>query len=405
MAEKLQIFQRPNFDDSIERDQHHPYYPRTTNFNLNDEIRITIQHQDVYTQPSDSYIYIVGKLSNTDPVGTGTCKLTNNAYAFLFEQIRFEINGVEIDRCVKPGITTTMKSYVSYSDNESKTMQLAGWSPFKDTQPTINDGKFSACIPLKFLLGFAENFTQILVNVSQELILIRAKTDDNCYINDTRNGTQKAKIEIDTIEWRVKHISVHDKVRLPLLKTLHNRKSINIAYRKWELFELPALRNTKNDIWPLKTSSAMEKPRFVIVGFQEKKKDNYLADASTFNHSSITNIKLHLNTETYPYCPMKLDMANKCYAIAYYMYANFQSSYYDGRINNPLMDYAQFYNCPLYVIDCFRQKETLTSNTFDIKLEMESEEAFKKDTAVYCLILHDAIIEYEPMSGIVKKIM
>lgn len=109
--------------------------------------------------------------------------MTNNAYAFLFEYIRYEINGVEIDRCTKPGITTTMKSLVSYSDSESRMLQMAGWNPFQASQPTLHNEKFNACIPLKYLMGVFEDYRRVLINVSQELILVRSKTDDNCYKN------------------------------------------------------------------------------------------------------------------------------------------------------------------------------------------------------------------------------
>lgn len=405
VVEKLQIFQSLKFDEDIVKEQLYPYYPRTKNFNLCDEVRISIHHQDVYTLPSESYIYIEGKFNKIAATGaTGSCKLTNNAYAFLFDQIRYEINSVEIDKCIKPGLTTTMKSYTSYNDQESKMMEMAGWCPFKNDQPTISGDRFSAYIPLKFLLGFAEDYKQILVNVSQELILIRSSTDDNCYINETASGTQKAKIELEKIEWHIPHVQVSDKIRLSLLKSLHGKKTINIPYRKWDLIELPALRNVKQDIWSMKTSVNMEKPRYVIVGFQNKRKDNHLADSSTFDHSSIRNIKLYLNSDCYPYSAMNLDMKNKRYVVAYRMYANFQNSYYD-RPNQPLMDYNQFMDCTLYVIDCSYNNNEMASSAIDVKLEMECEQMFNDDTAVYALILHDSVVEYTPFDGTVRKVI
>ncbi|KAK9701366.1 hypothetical protein QE152_g30666 [Popillia japonica] len=123
------------------------YIPR--NFKTSDEIRISIQHQDVYTLPSESFIYIEGKFKH-DAAGTGTCELTNNAYAFLFDQIRYEINGVEVDRCTKPGITSSIKGYISYGDNETKFLEMAGWCPNSKTQPTISlNNKFNAYIPFR----------------------------------------------------------------------------------------------------------------------------------------------------------------------------------------------------------------------------------------------------------------
>lgn len=97
-------------------------------------------------------------------------------------------------------------------------------------------------------------------------------------------------------------------------------------------------------------------------------------------------------------------MGEKQYAIAYRMYSSFQSSYYE-RTNEPLLSYDQFHDSALFVIDCSKQNESLKSTTVDIKLEMECKETFKEDYVAYCLIIHDNIIQYNPLTGIVKKII
>ncbi|KAK9710832.1 hypothetical protein QE152_g25829 [Popillia japonica] len=216
----------------------------------------SIQHQDVYTLPSESFIYIEGKFKH-DAAGTGTCELTNNAYAFLFDQIRYEINGVEVDRCTKPGITSSIKGYISYGDNETKFLEMAGWCPnsktqatislnnkfnayipLNKTQPTISlNNKFNAYIPLKFFLGFAEDYKKIIINASQELILLRSGNDLNCYHNTNTGGTKVASFDIDKIEWHVPHINVNDEIRLKLLKTLNSNKSIYMPFRKCKQLE------------------------------------------------------------------------------------------------------------------------------------------------------------------------
>lgn len=121
-----------------------------------------------------------------------------------------------------------------------------------------------------------------------------------CYTNTTKDGTKTASLTIDRIEWHVPHVVVNDEIRLKLLKTLNGNKSIYLPFRRWELFELLSLRKTKTDIWPVKTSTNLEKPRYVIVAFQTNRKDNLNADASKFDHSSITNLKLHLNADSFP---------------------------------------------------------------------------------------------------------
>lgn len=189
-ANILNVGERALFDNSIvnaEKHTHQPY--ASTTLNNNDEIRIPIQQQDVYTLPWNSLLYIEGQLLETknNKVPT-TAKLINNGISFLFDEIRYEIGGVVIDRVRNPGITSTMKSYVSYNTNESLRLQNAAWSPLENISSTLvntANGHFNVCIPLRMLLGFAEDFRKIILNLRQELVLIRSNSDINAIYNET----------------------------------------------------------------------------------------------------------------------------------------------------------------------------------------------------------------------------
>ncbi|KAK9702842.1 hypothetical protein QE152_g29691 [Popillia japonica] len=91
-------------------------------------------------------------------------------------------------------------------------------------------------------------------------------------------------IKVAMIRVHVPHVSVNDEIRFKLLDAVQNSKTISIPFRKWDLYELPSLRATTTDIWPIKSSNNLEKPRYVLVAFQKGKKDNYKADASMFDH-------------------------------------------------------------------------------------------------------------------------
>lgn len=87
------------------------------------------------------------------------------------------------------------------------------------------------------------------------------------------------------------------------------------------------------------------------------------------------------------------------------MYTNFQTSYY-GKEAEPLLNKEDFLNyAPLVVIDCSKQNDSLKSGPVDIRLEFEAKNNFPAGTSAYCLILHDRIVEYNPISGGVKKLV
>lgn len=52
--------------------------------------------------------------------------------AFLFEEIRYEVCGVEVDRTKNVGITSTVKLLLSSSEHERKYLINAGWVTLAD---------------------------------------------------------------------------------------------------------------------------------------------------------------------------------------------------------------------------------------------------------------------------------
>ena len=133
-----------------------------------------IQQQDVFTLPSESFLYIEGKLVKNPSVAADTAlnvELVNNAIAFLFEEIRYELAGVVVDHTRNVGVTSTIKTFLSLNNNAHDAMENAGWvAPTANVLKVNDDGEFNFCIPLKMLMGFAEDYTRIVLNVKQELI-------------------------------------------------------------------------------------------------------------------------------------------------------------------------------------------------------------------------------------------
>ncbi|KAL7302418.1 hypothetical protein TKK_0005072 [Trichogramma kaykai] len=123
-----------------------------------------------------------------------------------------------------------------------------------------------------------------------------------------------------------------------------------------------------------------------------------------FDHCHITNVRLFLNSQYYPYGNLNIDFTQNQYARLYEMYANFQSNYY-GKNSKPMLSRAHFKDyMPLIIIDCSKQNESLKAAPVDVRIEFESKEPFPPNTSAYCLILHDRIIEQNILSGEIKKV-
>lgn len=397
MNEFLSVAGDYRFDESVVKVEYHSYSPYLNSFNNSDEIRIGIQQQDLYVLPSRSFIYIEGKLLKVDDTVSATARLVNNAIAYLFDSIRYELNGVEIDCNKYVGQTTTLKNFVSLTQNESKMLYNAGWSP--DNNISLPNGNFNFCVPLEMLLGFAEDFKKIVINAKHELILTRSRTDENAVVSEIDDVV----FTISKLQWRVPHVTPSDSGKLSLLKIVDSRKPLKLTFRSWELYEYPLIPATTNHSWSVKTSSQLEKPRYVIFGMQTNRKNQRGKDIAKFDHCDLINVKLHLNSESFPYDDMNIRFSENRFALLYSMYANFQQSYY-GFKQNPLLDPDHFLaNAPIIVIDCSYQNESIKSGPVDIKLEFITSNPVPPMTSAYCLLLHDRIVEYTPLTNEVRR--
>ena len=405
----LDVANTPTFDNRITKIELHTYNPyANTTFDNSDEIRIPIQQQDLYTLPCESFLYIEGRGTLTAQTATGpatstTAVLDNNCVAFMFDEIRYELNGVEIDRCRNPGITTTLKNYVSLSADRSKVLANAGWNYAIDYDNDIfHSGAFNFCVPLNVLLGFCEDYKHIVMNARHELILIRSRVDTN--VMHCTSATAWPKLEIRKVQWRMPHVVLEEVNKLSMLRILESGRPIAMSFRSWSLHEYPLLQATTKHTWTVKATSQIEKPRYVLFGTQTDRKNCPDKSASRFDSNNLTNLRLYLNSEAFPYDDLNLDFDRNKYALLYDMYAKFGRSYYGH--GEPLLNAIEFHKyAPIAVIDCSRQNESLKSATVDVRIDFEFKENVPANTTAYCLMIHDRIVEYNPLTNVVRKLI
>lgn len=252
----------------MEFHSHKPYASST--FNESDEIRIPISQQDIVTAPFESTLHITGTLSGkkADGVTAADVSFVNNAVCHLFEDVRWELSGIEVDRTRSLGIASTIKNLLSIRVGEQDNLKNACWLGSDNTLKTTD---FSFSVPLRLLMGFAEDYRKIIVNVKQELILLRSASDKNAIISP---DAASINLKITNIYWRVPHVSLSDTYRLKILRMVEKNASIHITNRSWAIHEYPILPETNRQSWTIKTSSQLEKPRYAILAFQTDRKNN-----------------------------------------------------------------------------------------------------------------------------------
>lgn len=146
----------------------------------------------------------------------------------------------------------------------------------------------------------------------------------------------------------------------------------------------------------------MSKPRYVLVGFKSNRHTN-AAEASGFDACNITDVRLHLNSESYPYDNFKSNFGAAYSQELYHAFNKIQESYPQYSGPNPnTYQYTSFVEQPIFAFDCSRTEE-LSGGSVDVRWEINASANIPENFSAYCLIIHENQFDYSPFRGIVTK--
>ena len=414
----------PN-DDSIDKYEDIEYEPVAgTNLNSSGgDIRLTIETQDIFTHPSESFLIIEGELKKHDNNRYGDddpISLTNNGMMHLFKRIRYNLSGQEIESLVHPGQATTMLGLLKYPDDFSKSKGLNQlW--YKDTTNTavladnngfkirhdyiINNsrprGSFSFRIPLKHIFRFCGDYDKVVYGLKHNLTLTR--NDDNDAIfrdanNAAGNPLEVGKIVLSKISWFMPHVTPEDKDKMELYKIIERKEKIPVGYRMIQCDSASIPQNSTSFSWRLSVKSSPEVPRFIIVGFQSGKSGDQLQNPSIFDNVSVSNIYVMLNSMRYPTTDYNIVFVGQKFSRAYVDAVEFRSKFFnmDELVSNPNITPAVYRNLyTLFLFDVSKQSEKLKYSTTDIQIKMHFGQGIPANTQTYAVIISDRLINFQ----------
>lgn len=403
MSEILQLRRGVGHLDDIKELQLHTYTPYTTAFGNNDEIRITIQSRDLCILPAESYLLIEFKPTKKDnkPLVDGGATFSQLSALNFFSELRYELNGMEIDRSKVPQITTALKTMIACKTSDTSSLASLKWL---SEQPVL-DQTYRVTIPLKFLFGFCEDYNKVVVNSKHDLILMRANTDTNVYIA----SDDSIRFNILRVHWKMPHVTLSDRTKPQIQRTIDRKEMIPLPFRSWDLYEQPNVPETNRNIWSVKTTTHTTRPRYVVVAFQTNRNHVVNRNPIHFDHCNLTNVRLYLNNERYPYDDMNLnfDSYNGNFNEMYNVLNRIQYEYYNGtEPTNPVDISTLLYDksLMLFAFDCAHSDESPIKNGMvDVRIEMDARSNFPPLTTAYCLIIHDNLLHYCPATGIVHR--
>ena len=429
MADILQITEDIPVDDSIYEYEYKEYNPITGTDLNRGSIVITIESQDIYTHPTESFLVVEGVLGSVNPPipaagytpydDATTITLINNGIMYLFSDIRFHLSSHEIEVLQNPGHATTILGMLKYPDDFNNSQGLNQlWAPDTSIEDNtiankINNkgfkkrfdyiisslnvadkGKFSFKIPLKHFLGFCEDYKKIIYGMQQRLTLTR--TGDNNAIFRT-NATDAGKVQINKISWFMPHVIPSDAYRLQLNKIIEKKEKIPVGYRMLQCDNIPVPEGAQTFTWRLGVKSSPDIPRFIIVGFQTNKNNNQETNPAIFNHCQVRNIYVTLNAKRYPDTDYEENFLINKFSRVYGDAAMFRKKFYnmDELVSNPGIDPKGYKDLfPLFVFDVTKQSEKLKTSVSDIHIKASFNAGILQNTIAYAVIISDRLFHF-----------
>lgn len=386
--------------------RHAPF--NVSNFGLFSEIRIGIQANEIYF-PQDSFLSLEGSFQKNPaaPNANPNCNVINMGFLHAFDSINYLINGTQVDGGRKPGVSATLKSLTTIGREQVTALQNSGFNGSELLAPSsifhgTDSNRFHVLIPLKLILGFFEDHGKIICGVSQELVLTRASSDLDVFA-----GTEQAAnvtLSFDKIYWIIPQIKLADYAKARLYTAISKNLSMKLSFRSWSLHEFPKIPTASKFVWSIKTTGAAHRPKYAIIGFSINRKNNITKNLfETDPMPDLCGYRLIINSEVYPFQESYVKFSSGSIAELYQQYLTFYRAY--GNNNNnmtPLMDRATFAKRPLICIDCSRSEATPGAIASDVSLEIQSEKDFPEDTTCIVLLIHQNVINYSPLSGVVQ---
>ena len=410
----LHIQEKPDVDESIREYEYVEYQPSTgSQLNSSGQITITIENTDDFYHPRHSWLLVEGDLMKADGVtryaAADLVTLTNNAILFLFTNMKYSLSGQEIESLNHTGIGTLLLGLAKYSAGFEKGPGLMQcWYP--DTGTTAVDaenigfrvrrsfivvkpvprGSFSFAIPLEHVFGFCEDYDKVMYGMRHTLTLVRTSDNDAIF----RGATADAGIvKLSKISWMMPRVQPNDEMKYKLYKTIESKAVLDASFRmrQCNVVEIPA--NATSFSWRLGVRTAPEKPRYVIVGIQADKSGNQEHNASLFDHSSVKNMSVVLNSTKYPPLDANASFAKHQFTSFYKAMTEFTRDYYGldplvGGCGLHPIEYKEL--TPIFIFNVSKQSERLNRGVVDVTVEMQfAPNGVAANTKAYALVISD----------------
>ena len=391
------------YNDDIHKSKIIKYKPinLATMNTVNTNINIILNREENHLNLRDSYLEIEFVVSN-DAGGVfandANIRLVNYGMMALFSSIKLETSGgrtIEyIDHChpnllMYKLLTTTVDEYESgfVRNQGNRDSQL------KADHIAAERGHMYMMIKMSDLFGFINDLEKIIFGLGFKLILKRNNNDRALYRVNVNPGAvaNDGNIEIRDISWCVPSIDPSNDNRIIVQKGLCKKNNVDFGYCERKTF-YKNVPNATNFLFDLGMESGIERPQYIIVGFENNNVNEQTHDASTFDTMNVTECYCKIGSEFYPEDRMNINYGTNNYNEAFKEIVSFNKDY-NGLPHNikPYINHRTIKsNYRIYVFDTRYQSDHIGPQPIQLY--------FKFSAAVADVICHALVLTRKVIS-------
>ena len=303
---------------------------------INTNINIILNREENHLNLRDSYLEIEFVVSD-DAGGVfandAIIRLVNYGMMALLSSIKLETSGgrtIEyIDHC-HPNLL--MYKLLTSTDDEYESGFVRNQgnreSQLKGDHIAAQRGNMYMMIKMSDLFGFVNDLEKIIYGSGCKLILKRNNNDRALYRVNSNPGAvaNDGNIEIRDISWCVPSIDPSNDNRNIVQKGLSKKNNVDFSYyeRKTLYKNVP---NATNFLFDLGMESGMERPQYILVGFENNNVNEQTHDASTFDVMNVTECYCKIDSEFYLEDRMNINYGTNNYNEAFKEIVSFNKDY------------------------------------------------------------------------------
>ena len=368
---------------------------------VNTNINIILNREENHLNLRDSFLEIEFVVSD-DAGGVfandANIRLVNYGMIALFSSIKLETSGgrtIEyIDHChpnllIYKLLTSTGDEYESgFVRNQGKRD-----SQLKGDHIDAQRGHMYMMVKMSDLFGFVNDLEKIIYGLGFKLLLKRNNNDRALYRVNANPGAvaNDGNIEIRDISWCVPSIDPSNDNRIIVQKGLSKKNNVDFSYYERKTF-YKNVPNATKFLFDLGMERGMERPQYIIVGFENNNVNEQTHDASTFDIMSVTECYCKIGSEFYPEDRMNINYGTKNYNAAFKEIVSFKKDY-----NGPPYNIKSYINhrtfkssYRIYVFDTRYQRDHIGPQPIQLN--------FKFSAAVADVICHALVLTRKVIS-------